>query len=154
MAPILVNVLTALLAASVGCEAFDKQTTARGDRSWHEYVRSPKTSIVTPKAILAANTSGDVSNPAGMLGWNRHPTVLTRKQGSDDVPSVIVDFGQNVVGILAISFAGSTNSSAGFPGLKLAFSETQQYLTNVSDFTRSDNLPAVSYTRPVWEDKY
>ncbi|KAJ5805263.1 hypothetical protein N7474_011150 [Penicillium riverlandense] len=144
MAPTLVNVLAALLAASVGCAAFDKRTIALGDRSWHEYVRSPKTSIVKPKTILAANTTGDVSNPGGMLGGNQSPTVLTRKQASDDIPSVIVDFGQNVVGIVAISFAGSTNSSAGFPGLKLAFSETQQYLTNVSDFTRSDNLPTGS----------
>ncbi|KAJ5716831.1 hypothetical protein N7488_002477 [Penicillium malachiteum] len=68
--------------------------------------------------------------------------MLTRNEGDTDIPSLVFDFGQNVVGILSINFAGSSNSSEGFPGLKLAFSETQQYLTNVSDFTRSDNMGA------------
>lgn len=140
-----VNALVSLHAAGVGCNAAATPPTASRDMSWHKYIRSPESLTVKPKSILPANTTGDISNPDGLLDGYKSPTVLTRKDDSDEVPSVIVDFGQNVVGIVSIAFAGSTNSSIGFPGLKLAFSETQQYLTNVSDFTRSDNMPAVGY---------
>jgi hypothetical protein len=52
------------------------------------------------------------------------------------VPSITVDFGKVVVGYPRIHFAGA---SANDPGVRLAFSETTQYLTDISDFTRSDN---------------
>jgi hypothetical protein len=51
-------------------------------------------------------------------------------------PSVVVDFGKDVVGYPRLELDGA---SANDPGLELAFSETQQYLTDTSDFTRSDN---------------
>lgn len=55
---------------------------------------------------------------------------------------IVVDFGQNVAGYLSIKFAGASNSTPGLPGIRLAFSETIQYgyLTNFSDFSRSDNV--------------
>lgn len=49
-------------------------------------------------------------------------------------PSVIVDFGQVVAGYPELSFAGAS----GNPEVRLAFSESRQYLTDRSDFTRSD----------------
>jgi len=52
-------------------------------------------------------------------------------------PRVVVDFGQNIVGFLQVAFAGA---SANYPGVRFAFSETTEYLTNISDFTRSDNV--------------
>jgi hypothetical protein len=52
------------------------------------------------------------------------------------VSSITLDFGQNIVGFVQIHFAGASNNS---PGIRLTFSETQKYLKNVSDFTRSDN---------------
>ena len=52
-------------------------------------------------------------------------------------PSVVVDFGKPVVGFLSISFAGASNNR---PGIRLAFSEMIEYLTDVSDFTRSYNV--------------
>jgi hypothetical protein len=52
-------------------------------------------------------------------------------------PSVVVDFGKPVVGFLSISFAGASNNR---PGMRLAFSEMMEYLTDVSDFTRSYNV--------------
>jgi hypothetical protein len=52
------------------------------------------------------------------------------------IPSVILDFGKVVVGYPAIAFAGA---STNHPGVRLAFSESRQYLTDRSDFTRSDN---------------
>ncbi|WP_201799278.1 alpha-L-rhamnosidase C-terminal domain-containing protein [Subtercola vilae] len=55
---------------------------------------------------------------------------------ADVVPSITVDFGKVVVGYPKISFAGA---SGNHPGLRLAFSETKQYLTDTSDFTRSNN---------------
>ncbi|MHB9848155.1 alpha-L-rhamnosidase C-terminal domain-containing protein [Streptomyces krungchingensis] len=50
-------------------------------------------------------------------------------------PSVTVDFGKVVVGYPQIRF---TSASDNAPGVRLAFSETRQFLTNRSDFTRSD----------------
>ncbi|KAJ5125473.1 hypothetical protein N7526_007650 [Penicillium atrosanguineum] len=135
------------------CNAAAISRDIAGDDSWHRFVRSPSSPILKPYSILSANTTGAVINPSGLLDGNGNPTVLTRNEG-DDVPSLVVDFGQNVVGIVSISFAGSTNSSEGYPGLKLAFSETQQYLTNTSDFTRSDNLPAIAVANGpyTWRD--
>jgi len=52
-------------------------------------------------------------------------------------PSVVVDFGKPVVGFLSISFAGASSNR---PGIRLAFSEMIEYLTDVSDFTRSYNV--------------
>lgn len=63
------------------------------------------------------------------------------------IPTVVVDFGQNVVGTLSINFAGA---SANAPGIRLAFSETLEYLTDVSDFTRSDNVSQASLSTGVY----
>ena len=55
--------------------------------------------------------------------------------------AVVLDFGKVVVGFPVVDFAWSSlggNGTAGSPGIRLAFSETQQYLTDRSDFTRSD----------------
>ncbi|MDQ1735150.1 MAG: hypothetical protein QOH56_1401 [Pseudonocardiales bacterium] len=59
----------------------------------------------------------------------------------DTAPSITLDFGKVVVGYPKISFAGA---SADHAGVRVAFSETTQYLTNVSDFTRSDNGNAIT----------
>lgn len=112
--------------------------------SWHKYVRSPSSTNVKPVTIIASETKGDVKNADGFLS-GKSTTVLSRSQDSDTPPSIVVDFGQNVVGLLGISFAGSTNgTSNSLPGLKLAFSESMQFLTNSSDFTRSFNAGGVS----------
>ena len=73
-------------------------------------------------------------------------------------PSVTVDFGVNVVGYPRIAFAWA---SADNPGVRLAFSETTQYLTDRSDFMRADNAGggpgtdqyAVPATGGVWADR-
>jgi Bacterial alpha-L-rhamnosidase 6 hairpin glycosidase domain/Bacterial alpha-L-rhamnosidase C-terminal domain/F5/8 type C domain len=52
------------------------------------------------------------------------------------IPNVVVDFGKVVAGYPRISFTGT---STNHPGVRLAFSESTQYLSNRSDFTRSDN---------------
>ena len=50
-------------------------------------------------------------------------------------PSITLDYGKDVVGFPQLSFAGA---SGGSPGIRVAYSETKQYLTDRSDFTRSD----------------
>ncbi|MET9889026.1 alpha-L-rhamnosidase C-terminal domain-containing protein [Streptomyces sp. NPDC006465] len=50
-------------------------------------------------------------------------------------PSVTVDFGKVVVGFPRVRFTSASDNS---PGVRLAFSETKQFLTDRSDFTRSD----------------
>ncbi|KAL7947072.1 glycoside hydrolase family 78 protein [Trichoderma barbatum] len=111
---------------------------ADADVSWHQFIRSPVSKIVKPIGIVSESTAGNVSNPGGMVD-GRGVTVLSRIDEDDLLPTVVVDFGQNVVGILSLEFSGSQHISAGLPGLRLAFSETMEYLTNRSDFTRSDN---------------
>ncbi|KAJ5316724.1 hypothetical protein N7508_001232 [Penicillium antarcticum] len=137
MTPIIAKTSITILALGAGCSAAAVKGDIYGERTWHKYVRSPNTSIVKPKGILAANITGNVC----YLGNNDAPTILTCKPDDLDIPSIVVDFGQNVVGVVSIDFGQSTNSSQGLPGLKFAFRETQQFLTNTSDFTRSDNLP-------------
>ena len=76
------------------------------------------------------------------------------------IPSVTVDFGKVVAGYPVVRFAGA---SAGSPGVRLAFSETTQYLSDVSDFSRSYNGDRITPgtdqvavgTRPfTWTDKH
>jgi len=119
---------------------------------WQKYVRSPSSNIVTPVRIVSNMTEGNVTNPDGLLSPGSGPTILTRTAPSNatytlgsnppnTTPVIVVDFGQNVAGYLSIRFAGASNSTPGLPGIRLAFSETIQYgyLTDVSDFSRSDN---------------
>lgn len=127
--------LGSLIAASYAAPRPRGEDPWTGD-SWHKYVRSPGSDIVKPARTLSENTTGDVSNPDGMINGEK-PTVLSRESADDDAPSVVVDFGLNVVGLLRINFDGSKSSSDGFPGLRLAFSETKEGLTEKSDYTRS-----------------
>lgn len=114
---------------------------------WHKFARSPVSNIVKPIGIVSSSTTGNVSNPSGLIGGHKRdgsPTVLTRQTTSDGIPTIVADFGKNVVGILNLQFTGAQSFSTGLPGLRLAFSETMQYLTDRSDFTRSDNASGVS----------
>ncbi|KAJ4144413.1 hypothetical protein LMH87_003297 [Akanthomyces muscarius] len=133
--------------------------------SWHQYVRSPSSNTVKPVRILGDKTSGSVQNPNGLINGNG-ATVLSRPNTNDPAPAVVVDFGQNVVGLLSVHFAKSVNGSGGLPGVRLAFSETLQFLGDRSDFTRSDNAGgsdkitqgtdqiAVQNNAYTWQDKH
>ncbi|KAI0185295.1 alpha-L-rhamnosidase A, partial [Xylaria flabelliformis] len=141
---------------------------AQAQPSWQQYVRSPPSNIVRPKTILSNYTKGNVKNADGLV-TGAATTVLTRASSSDETPVLVVDFGQNVVGQLLLEFAGSANgTSQGFPGIRLAFSEALEYLTDRSDYTRSDradgNPPqivttgtdqvAVKNRQYTWEDQW
>ncbi|KAI0526371.1 Six-hairpin glycosidase-like protein [Xylaria bambusicola] len=136
--------------------------------SWHQYVRAPTSAIVRPVTILSNHTRGNVDSADGLVTGSA-TTVFTRVDGSDEIPTVVVDFGQNVVGQLLLEFAGSTNGSSGaFPGVRLAFSEALEYLTERSDYTRSDRAQgdppqlittgtdqiAVKNNPYTWEDQW
>lgn len=108
------------------------------DNNWHKYIRSPSSPVVKPKGILESNTTGAVTNADGLITGNG-PTILTRETTDDEPPTIIVDFGINVVGLVSLHFEGSNSSTDSLPGLKLAFSETEECLTDRSDFSRSDN---------------
>ncbi|MFG2657379.1 alpha-L-rhamnosidase C-terminal domain-containing protein [Streptomyces sp. NPDC048425] len=56
-------------------------------------------------------------------------------------PSVTLDFGKVVVGYPMVDFA---SASGNHPGVRLAFSETLQFLTDRSDFTRNDQAGGAS----------
>ncbi|OLN82735.1 hypothetical protein CCHL11_08781 [Colletotrichum chlorophyti] len=115
------------------------------DISWHRYVRASASRTIRPVRVISDLTRGAVRNPSGLISGEGGPTVLTRPQESDDVPSVTVDFGQNTVGILSISFSGSSSGDGGGrPGVRLSFSETLQFLSSVSDFSRSYNGDSIT----------
>ncbi|MER5953467.1 alpha-L-rhamnosidase C-terminal domain-containing protein [Streptomyces sp. NPDC001893] len=74
-------------------------------------------------------------------------------------PSVTLDFGKVVVGHPKVDFAWASGNN---PGVRLAFSETLQFLTDRSDFTRNDQAGGASkgtdqYAVPAggaeWTDK-
>lgn len=116
--------------------------------SWQQYVRAPGNAIVRPATILPGYTQGDVENADGLV-TGAATTVLARSPDSDSAPTLVVDFGQNVVGQLLLEFAGSTNGSGpsvGFPGIRLAFSEALEFLTERSDYTRSDRAQGVRFS--------
>ena len=130
------------LVAAIGAQAAPQRPDSQ---DWKRFVRGPSSTTVKPARILSHNTTGNVHNADGLISGHG-PTVLTRNGDDDEAPSIVVDFGENNVGVLNIHFAGSHSTSTGLPGLQLAFSETQQFLTNISDFTRSDNASGVSKT--------
>ncbi|GKT51612.1 uncharacterized protein ColSpa_11793 [Colletotrichum spaethianum] len=123
--------------------------------SWYRYVRASESRTIQPVGVVPDLTRGDVTNPSGLTTGEGGPTILFRAGEENEIPSVTIDFGQNTVGILSISFAGSSTSSASpsgdgrigidggesqeRPGIRLAFSETLRFLGNVSDFSRSYN---------------
>jgi hypothetical protein len=112
------------------------------DTTWQKYVRAPSSRTIAPKAVLSQYTAGNVTNPNGLLDGSS-TTYLTRPDNSSDVPTIVLDFGQNTVGLLSIAFAGASTLAQGYPGVTVIFSETLEYLTNRSDFTRSDNAQTV-----------
>jgi hypothetical protein len=127
--------------------------------SWQQYVRGPSSRIVYPTSVVSNYTTGNVTNPEGLVN-GQGQTILTRSLTDTEIPTIVLDFGINVVGYLNITFGGASDNS---PGIRLAFSETTTYLTNLSDFTRSYNgdaitngtdqiaVPADPY---VWVDSY
>lgn len=120
------------------------QLTPVGPDDWQKYVRSPPSPIVYPARIVASYTKGNVTNPEGLL-TGKGSTLFTRKAPTnatspDIPPTVVLDFGQNIAGYLSVSFGGSYNSTPGRPGIRLAFSETLEYLTDLSDFSRGYNV--------------
>lgn len=122
--------------ASTAKSEVEKRAVA-ASASWHQYVRAPSNDTVLPLGILADETLGNVTNPEALLTSGGALTILSRRTNYSVIPTVVVDFGQNVVGFLVIKFAGATSNS---PGIRLAFSETLEYLGNTSDFSRSDNV--------------
>ena len=132
---------------AIDAASYDGQTqlASLAADDWQKYVRSPPNRIVYPARIVANYTQGNVTNPQGLL-TGKGSTIFTRPQpgnasAPDLAPTVVVDFGQNIAGYLSITFGGATNSPAN-PGIRLAFSETLEYLSTVCDFTRGNNVRA------------
>lgn len=140
-------ILTSLVIPSVLAADHPWQTQFHAvGEDWHKYVRAPPREIVRPARVLGSYTYGDVINPDGLITGTastiltRIPKDATAAGASDVTPSIVVDWGQNMAGIVSIEFGGSLNTTTGRPGIRLAFSETLQFLSNVSDFSRSDNV--------------
>jgi hypothetical protein len=71
---------------------------------------------------------------AGKGNYTRVNEVWPGVVPDEPIASVTLDFGQVVVGYPKFDFAGSSGTRA---GIRLAFSESQQYLSDVSDYSRS-----------------
>lgn len=128
--------------------SFHYVNSQSNETSWERFVRAPPSRLVKPKVIIPEYTLGGIVNPDGVIS-GEELTILYRDGNSNSTPTLVVDFGQNVVGLPVIEFAGSTNASTGgFPGLRLYFSESLEFLGDRSDFTRSDNAEGVRTLRP------
>lgn len=142
-------VLLFLLPLVTTTPAPQQDLSSKYESSWQKYVRAPSSKAVLPLRVLDQYTTGNVKNPDGLVAGNGL-TVLTRQDQDDDIPTIVIDFGQNYAGLLSIEFEGAEayesddNSTDGLPGITLAFSETLEGLTDRSDFTRSDNAGGVS----------
>lgn len=137
---LLLSVLSLTSAHSALPRTF--RTRALNETSWQQYVRAPSSTTLAPVRWLPQYSHGNITNGDGIVGSG--VTTLARHTASDEVPSIVLDFGQNYAGVLSIDFAGAAaaQASSALPGLALAFSESLECLTNRSDFTRSDNQPA------------
>lgn len=133
--------------------AWVTQATVTGNSAVEREVPFPQT-VSTTQVLITVTL--DQSSPEG--DYTRinevYPGLVPHS------PSVVVDFGQDVVGYPRLQLAGA---SANDPGLELAFSETREFLTSESDFTRSDNgdtitpgtdQVAVPATPETWTDSY
>jgi hypothetical protein len=79
-------------------------SSAQEPPSWQQYVRAPDSVIVRPATILSSYTQGNIENADGLV-TGAAATVLTKTSDSDETPTLVVDFGQNVVGQLLLEFA-------------------------------------------------
>lgn len=128
--------------------SWQDRLNARED--WQKYIRAPPTNIVRPVRVLGEYTRGNVTNPEGLL-TGKGSTLLARNGTAQNTtwafadpydipPAIVIDFGQNIAGLLSIKFGGAYNTTPGLPGIRLAFSETLQFLSDLSDFSRSNNV--------------
>lgn len=106
--------------------------------SWHKFIRGPQTRTIKPVSVVPNTITGNVVHAEEMVRGHGIMTMSNlKKKKKDVIPSVVLDFGSNVVGYLSISFVAASNNT---PGIRLAFSETMQFLTDSCDFTRSQNV--------------
>ena len=142
----------ALLGFSVTSK-FGKDSVNVDSDTWQKYIRNPADRIVYPAKIISNHSGGNVTNAQGLLKHGGPPTVFNRTADRHDVPAnspvnaldssiptVVLDFGQNIVGNPTISFSGAWSNDS---GIRLAFSETLQFLAEHSDFSRSYNVSFV-----------
>jgi hypothetical protein len=105
-------------------------------------------------AQVRITVTKDQATPSGE--FSRVTEVWPGLVADPPTPVAVVDFGKVVAGYPKISFAGA---SANHPGIRVSTSETQQYLGERSDFSRSDfsggpgsDQIAVPTTPTVWRD--
>ena len=94
-------------------------------------------SVSTTQVRITVTADQDTSKGDFTRVNEVYPAVLS----TDDIPRVVVDFGKVVVGYPHVSFSSASGNS---PGVRLAFSETLEFLTDRSDFTRADQSGVAS----------
>jgi hypothetical protein len=97
-------------------------------------IQVPFTEPVNAEGIRITVTQAEAT---GLGEYTRIAEVWPGIVDGQVAPAVVLDFGKVVVGKLSINFAGASTNN---PGIRLAFSETTQYLTDLSDFSRSNNV--------------
>jgi hypothetical protein len=117
-----------------GVETWDSSAwkpagTVTGNSSVRRQV--PFTAPVTTSQVRITVTKNQA---AGKGNYTRVNEVWPGLVPDEPIASVTLDFGQVVVGYPKFDFAGSSGTR---PGIRLAFSESQQYLSDVSDYSRS-----------------
>lgn len=110
----------------------------QNESSWQKYIVGPQERIVYPQRIVSV--SGNVTNAQAVI-QRSGDLVLSRSEQDETPPAVILDFGINVVGFLRVAFNGAT---ANRPGIRIAFSETLQFLSDLSDYSRSNGANPIT----------
>ncbi|MYS19563.1 F5/8 type C domain-containing protein, partial [Streptomyces sp. DvalAA-14] len=116
--------------------AWQPAATVTGSTAVREAVPFAATVSTTRVRI---NVTADQNTPQGE--FTRINEVYPGVLPDDDIPRIVVDFGKVVVGYPHVRFASASDNS---PGVRLAFSETLQFLTDRSDFTRADQSGVAS----------
>ena len=110
------------------------------DQSWKSHVLADGASDVTP--VRVTSTSGDVTNPQGLVDPSKGPTTLNWTAGTP-APIIVLDYGREVGGLPYFNVGSATPvAPATSVSLRSAYSETLQYLYTAGSSTLA--LPAAA----------
>ena len=106
--------------------------------NWQPYVLATGASRLTPIRIVSV--SGKVSNPVGLLDGTRGGAKLTW-DGKGAMPTILVDYGVESGGVALFTVTATSARLFAPVTVRVAFSETQQFMTATGDYFTSEDIP-------------
>ena len=105
--------------------------------NWQNYVLATGASQLTPARIVSV--SGKVSNPVGLLDGTRGGAKLTW-DGRGAMPTILVDYGVESGGVPLFTVTATSARLSAPVTVRVAFSETQQFMTATGDYWTSEDI--------------